>query len=260
MRSIVRSVPAARSTIAAPRDGTGRAVAWMKVNEDLGDPTDAAAQLLHRSWLAYLSDDLPTDSVIRAHPVAANGGRGSVLRCQPRPHHLVPPTAAGRSLAPLRLHLSPLHRRTWSVDRPRVRGRRRPRRHRGPGGAGARSQRVRLTPRQCDVASRDPPCAVVDADSERHVGRVRRIVSPMSTVDLPALSPTLDRLRQHVLEHSVKIGNVHAEVRRHQLVVPRHQADRVSSRRRSSPHRCRARSVRRRLRRHRRDRWLDDGR
>lgn len=53
------------------RDGTGRAVAWMRVNEDLGDPADAAAQLLHRSWLAYLSDDLPTDSVMRAHPVAS---------------------------------------------------------------------------------------------------------------------------------------------------------------------------------------------
>ncbi len=53
------------------RDGTGRALAWMKVNEDLGDPADPAAQLLHRSWLAYLSDDLPTESVIKAHPVAA---------------------------------------------------------------------------------------------------------------------------------------------------------------------------------------------
>jgi acyl-CoA thioesterase-2 len=56
----------------AGRDGTGRAVAWMKVNEDLGDPSDPTAQLLHRSWLAYLSDDLPTDAVMRAHPVAAD--------------------------------------------------------------------------------------------------------------------------------------------------------------------------------------------
>lgn len=53
------------------RDGAGRAVAWMKVNQDLGDPNDPDAQLLHRSWLAYLSDDLPTDSVMRAHPAAA---------------------------------------------------------------------------------------------------------------------------------------------------------------------------------------------
>ena len=28
----------------------------------------------------------------------------------------------------------------------------------------------------------------------------------MSTVDLPELSPTLERLRRHVLEHSVKTG------------------------------------------------------
>ena len=67
------SVPAGevRDRVAG-RVGTGRAVAWMKVNEDLGDPGDPAAQLLHRSWLAYLSDDLPTDAVIRAHPVAAD--------------------------------------------------------------------------------------------------------------------------------------------------------------------------------------------
>ena len=41
------------------------------------DPGDAAAAairrrtraaLLHRCWLAYLSDDLPCDSVVRAHP------------------------------------------------------------------------------------------------------------------------------------------------------------------------------------------------
>jgi acyl-CoA thioesterase-2 len=53
------------------RDGAGRTVAWMKVDADIGDPEDPAAQLLHRCWLAYLSDDLPTDSVIRAHPISA---------------------------------------------------------------------------------------------------------------------------------------------------------------------------------------------
>ncbi len=31
-----------------------------------------AAQLMHRCWLAYLSDDLPTDAVIRAHPMSAD--------------------------------------------------------------------------------------------------------------------------------------------------------------------------------------------
>jgi acyl-CoA thioesterase-2 len=43
----------------------------MKVNDDLGDPADPAAQLLHRCWLAYLSDDMPTESVVRAHPDGA---------------------------------------------------------------------------------------------------------------------------------------------------------------------------------------------
>jgi acyl-CoA thioesterase II len=53
------------------RDGMGRAVAWMRVTEDIGDPNDPANQLLHRCWLAFLSDDLPTDAVHRAHPMSA---------------------------------------------------------------------------------------------------------------------------------------------------------------------------------------------
>ena len=42
----------------AGRTGTGRVAAWMRVNDRL--PQD---ELLHRCWLAYLSDDLPFDSV-----------------------------------------------------------------------------------------------------------------------------------------------------------------------------------------------------
>ncbi len=49
------------------RDGAGRAVAWFKVNRELGDPQES--QLLHLCWLAYMSDDLPTDAVFRALPV-----------------------------------------------------------------------------------------------------------------------------------------------------------------------------------------------
>jgi acyl-CoA thioesterase-2 len=45
----------------------------MRVNDDLGDPADPEAQLMHRCWLAFLSDDLPTDAVIRAHPISAEG-------------------------------------------------------------------------------------------------------------------------------------------------------------------------------------------
>lgn len=49
----------------SPGIGTGRMIAWMKVTTPLGTE---AGDLLHRCWLAYLSDDLPCDSVIRAHP------------------------------------------------------------------------------------------------------------------------------------------------------------------------------------------------
>ncbi len=43
--------------------GTGRVMCWFRSTEELGDDP-----LLHRCSLAYISDDLPTDSVVRAHP------------------------------------------------------------------------------------------------------------------------------------------------------------------------------------------------
>ena len=70
----------------APRDGAGRIVAWMKVNEPLGDPSDAGSQLLHRCWLAYLSDDLPTDTVIKAHPVGNDAEARESLFCASLDH------------------------------------------------------------------------------------------------------------------------------------------------------------------------------
>jgi len=45
------------------RSGSGRSAAWMRVNSPLSDD-----QLLHRCWLAYMSDDMPADTVRRAHP------------------------------------------------------------------------------------------------------------------------------------------------------------------------------------------------
>jgi acyl-CoA thioesterase-2 len=66
------TVPPERVT-GGSRDGAGRSVSWMRVNDELGDPADPAAQLMHRCWLAFLSDDLPTDAVIRAHPMSADG-------------------------------------------------------------------------------------------------------------------------------------------------------------------------------------------
>ncbi len=47
------------------RTGRGRSAAWMRVTNDLGDD-----QLLHRCWLAYLSDDMPTDAVRAGNPSA----------------------------------------------------------------------------------------------------------------------------------------------------------------------------------------------
>jgi acyl-CoA thioesterase-2 len=50
------------------RLGTARTLAWMKVNAPLGDD-----QLLHRCWLAYLSDDLPADAVQAATGLVDEG-------------------------------------------------------------------------------------------------------------------------------------------------------------------------------------------
>jgi acyl-CoA thioesterase-2 len=52
----------------AGRTGSGRTIGWLKVNQDLGDPVAPEAALIHRCWLAYLSDDLATDAVVRSHP------------------------------------------------------------------------------------------------------------------------------------------------------------------------------------------------
>jgi acyl-CoA thioesterase-2 len=62
-----RFVPQPWSTSPA-RLGAGRTLAWMKVNAPLGDD-----QLLHRCWLAYLSDELPTDAVQAATEIQDEG-------------------------------------------------------------------------------------------------------------------------------------------------------------------------------------------
>lgn len=74
------------------RDGAGRRAAWMRVTDPItahgtadhgrrdvvdrdGDERESGdldTQLLHRCWLAFLSDDLPTDAVIGAHPDAGD--------------------------------------------------------------------------------------------------------------------------------------------------------------------------------------------
>jgi acyl-CoA thioesterase-2 len=56
--------------IEGPYVGTGRVAAWMKVNESLPRTRAATGQFLDQCWLAYLSDDLPTDAVRASHPLA----------------------------------------------------------------------------------------------------------------------------------------------------------------------------------------------
>ena len=60
-----RFVPRTWSPPGGAGVGAGRSLAWMKVNAPLGDD-----QLLHRCWLAYLSDDLPTDVTRAATDIA----------------------------------------------------------------------------------------------------------------------------------------------------------------------------------------------
>ena len=57
-----RSVP--RTSLTGDvRTGAGRAAAWMRTNAQPGDD-----QLLHRCWMAYMSDDMPAESVHATHP------------------------------------------------------------------------------------------------------------------------------------------------------------------------------------------------
>ena len=70
---LVRSAIRAAHMVGARRRpggrlGAGRTLAWMKVNASLGDD-----QLLQRCWLAYLSDDLPTDAAQTATHIAGEG-------------------------------------------------------------------------------------------------------------------------------------------------------------------------------------------
>ena len=51
------------------REGLGRSMSWFRISESIGDPLDPALQLLHRCAFTYLSDDLPSESVDRTHPV-----------------------------------------------------------------------------------------------------------------------------------------------------------------------------------------------
>jgi acyl-CoA thioesterase-2 len=70
-----RWVPPER--LAAPAVGAGRVAAWMKITDAVSDD-----ELVHRCWLAYLSDDLPTDAVretVKHHLSVLDGVVGDVV-------------------------------------------------------------------------------------------------------------------------------------------------------------------------------------
>lgn len=49
------------------RTGAGRSATWMRVTTEVPH-TGPHHQLLHRCWMAYMSDDMPADTVRAAHP------------------------------------------------------------------------------------------------------------------------------------------------------------------------------------------------
>ncbi len=59
--SFARRPVSQEALLAAGALGAGRVAAWLKVNDVV-----APDELVHRCWLAYMSDDIPTDSVRRA--------------------------------------------------------------------------------------------------------------------------------------------------------------------------------------------------
>jgi acyl-CoA thioesterase-2 len=49
------------------RDGAGRVTAWMRATDELDQSGDAGEPFLHQCWLAYISDDLASDTVRSAY-------------------------------------------------------------------------------------------------------------------------------------------------------------------------------------------------
>jgi len=57
------------------RDGSGRVLAWMRVPHELPAADSEHDRIVHQCWLAYLSDDLATDTVREAHTeIRTDGG------------------------------------------------------------------------------------------------------------------------------------------------------------------------------------------
>jgi acyl-CoA thioesterase-2 len=65
-------VPDATNTVA--RDGAGRVLAWMRVPQELPFTDTEHDRFVHQCWLAYVSDDLATDTVRAAHTEVRGDG------------------------------------------------------------------------------------------------------------------------------------------------------------------------------------------
>lgn len=63
--SLFERCPVPATHLPLPTVGAGRCASWLRVQEDLDSP---AGSLLQHTALAYLSDDLPTEAVLHAHP------------------------------------------------------------------------------------------------------------------------------------------------------------------------------------------------
>jgi acyl-CoA thioesterase-2 len=55
------------------RDGSGRVTAWMRVTDEVPESVPMDEPFLDECWLAYVSDDLATDTVRAAHRAVATG-------------------------------------------------------------------------------------------------------------------------------------------------------------------------------------------
>lgn len=55
------------------RDGAGRVTAWMRVTDPVPESVGADEPYLHQCWLAYVSDDLASDTVRAAHQTVYQG-------------------------------------------------------------------------------------------------------------------------------------------------------------------------------------------
>ncbi len=62
-----------REVAGATRDGAGRVTAWMRVTDQLPETERADEPFVHQCWLAYVSDDLASDTVRTAHQTVYQG-------------------------------------------------------------------------------------------------------------------------------------------------------------------------------------------